>query len=66
MAHKQGRDDANLALAQRDAFVSICLLGQRPDGEPGAPEVKDARQVSAAADPAPPFCRPHIWLISLV
>lgn len=47
MLNKQGADDANMALAARDNFVQVCLMGQRPDGKPGVPSVELAQEVCA-------------------
>ena len=44
---QQGADDANMALAARDTFVQVCLMGQRPDGKPGVPSVELAQEVCA-------------------
>lgn len=48
MLNKQGADDANMALAARDTFVQVCLMGQRPDGKPGVPSVELAQEVCAS------------------
>ena len=47
MMNKQGADDANMALAARDTFVQVCLMGQCPDGKPGVPSVELAQEVCA-------------------
>lgn len=48
MLNKQGADDANMALAARDTFVQVCLMGRRPDGKPGVPSVELAQEVHAS------------------
>lgn len=50
---KGGQDAANMALAVHDAFVQVCLMGNRLDGKPGVPAAEDAMQVCA-----------HAWVVS--
>ena len=49
----QGVHEANMALAARDAFVQVCLMGHCPSGKPGVPSVEDARQVCRDSQPWP-------------
>ena len=47
MFNKQGADAAIMALAVRDTFVQVCLMGQCPGSKPGVPGVEIAQQVGA-------------------
>ena len=40
MFNKQGADAAIMALAVRDTFVQVCLMGQCPGSKPGVPGVE--------------------------
>lgn len=40
-----GQEWADSALAARDNFVQVCLLGQRPGSHAGPPSVEQAAQV---------------------
>lgn len=43
-----GQERADSALAERDNFVQVCLLGQRPGSHAGPPSVEQAAQVCIA------------------
>ena len=45
--HKAGWVYAKKALAVRDAFVQVCLIGQRSDGQDGLPDMAASAQVQA-------------------
>lgn len=52
--NRLGAHEANMALAVRDAFVQVCLVGQCLGGKPGVPSVEDARQVCTGRPARPP------------
>ena len=43
---KGGMPYADAALARRDAFVQVCLLAQRQDGNAGPPDAEQSLKVS--------------------
>ena len=43
--HQSGKCFADSALAARDAFVQVCLMGQRADDQRGPPTVQQAAKV---------------------